>query len=160
VGLDVPSIGLRTPVGDVGITADHRIDVPAARAGLPAYWYRLLASPGEAGTAVLVGHVDSAADGPGVFYRIGELGAGDVVTVHRDDGTAPSFVVVRVARFAKDRFPTDVVYGATGRPTLRLVTCGGSFDRSTGSYRDNVVVFADLTEPRRDRFGPPLPAPR
>jgi len=144
VELAVPRIGLRTSLAEVGLTPSGSIDVPEAAPGVPAVWYRNLASPGEAGPAVIVGHVDTARDGPAVFYRLGELRPGDTITVRRADGAAPRFVVRAVVRYPKDAFPSAVVYGATAGPELRLITCGGSFDRARGSYRDNVVVFAAL----------------
>jgi hypothetical protein len=144
VELDIPRIGVRTSIAQVGPTARGTIDVPPAAPGVPALWYRGLASPGEVGPAVIVGHVDTARDGPAVFYRLGELRPGDIVTVRRADGVAPRFVVRAVARYPKEDFPAAAVYGATAGPELRLITCGGSFDRARGSYRDNVVVFAAL----------------
>ncbi|MBW8767444.1 MAG: class F sortase, partial [Geodermatophilales bacterium] len=90
---------------------------------------------------VLAGHVDSTA-GPAVFFRLGELAAGDEVVVGRSDGTTVRFTVTRVARYPKAAFPTAEVYGPTPDAQLRLITCGGDFDRSRRSYADNVVVFA------------------
>jgi hypothetical protein len=144
VTLDIPRIGVHTSLGQVGLTRQGTIAIPAPRGGLPAYWYRYLSTPGEAGPAVILGHVDTARDGPAVFFRLGDLQAGDLLMVRRADGSAPRFVVRAVARYPKDHFPTAAVYGPTGRPVLRLITCGGLFDPATGHYRDNVVVFATL----------------
>jgi hypothetical protein len=94
---------------------------------------------------VLLGHVDSAADGPAVFFRLGALRPGDPVSVRRADGTTVVFAVDRVAAYPKPAFPTRAVYGAVDHPGLRLVTCGGSFDHARGSYRGTVVVYATLT---------------
>ena len=80
-----------------------------------------------------------------MFYRLRELRAGDPVVVVRADGSRVRFVVDRVEQYPKRRFPTEDVYGPTPRAELRLVTCGGEFDRSRGSYLDNVVVTAVLT---------------
>ena len=93
------------------------------------------------GPAVLAGHVDSTA-GPAVFWRLRDLAPGDEVLVDRADGTTARFTVTRVERHPKDAFPTDEVYGPTTGAELRLITCGGEFDRAARSYRDNVVVFA------------------
>jgi sortase (surface protein transpeptidase) len=93
---------------------------------------------------VVTGHVDSA-DGPAVFFRLRELVPGDEVLVDRADGTTARFTVTRVERHLKDAFPTQAVYGPTADAQLRLVTCGGDFDRSARSYEDNVVVFARAT---------------
>jgi sortase (surface protein transpeptidase) len=97
--------------------------------------------PGDVGPAVLVGHVDLNGR-PGVFGGLSRLGRGDLVDVSRPDGRVVRFRVTRTLRFSKEAFPTDQVYEPTDRAELRLVTCGGSFNRLTGHYRDNVVVFA------------------
>lgn len=145
VTLDIPSIDVHSDVQHLGQTADGSIETP--RPG-PHYdeaaWYRYSPTPGSIGPAILLGHVDSAADGPSVFFRLGELEAGDVVSVGRADGSVAVFVVDDVRRYAKDDFPTDVVYGDVGHAGLRILTCGGAFDSSTGHYLDNVVVFASL----------------
>jgi hypothetical protein len=148
VSVQIPSIGVDAPVAPVGRDQRGAIDVPAPTrsAGATAYWYRDLASPGEVGPAVIVGHVDSARDGPAVFFRLGELRPGDQVLVRRADGARVVFVVQEVGRYPKDAFPDRSVYGPTDRPALRLITCGGSFDPVRGSYRDNVVVFASASD--------------
>lgn len=99
--------------------------------------------------AVLADHVDSRAGGPAVFFRLGELTVGDEVLIGRADGSTAVFAVERVARYPKDAFPTLEVYGDTDHAALRLITCGGAFDRATGHYVDNVVAFARLTDVRR-----------
>jgi sortase (surface protein transpeptidase) len=91
---------------------------------------------------VILGHVDSRT-GPGVFVRLSKVRRGTLVTVDRTDGSTATFRVREVAQVAKNRFPTDLVYAPSLDPSLRLVTCGGSFDRARGSYRDNVIVYAD-----------------
>jgi len=145
VSLEIPRIGVRAPLGGVGRDAAGAIAVPAPGrdASDRAYWYRGLARPGAPGPAVLVGHVDSRVGGPAVFYRLGELVPGDVVTVHRADGTAARFAVRALGRYPKATFPAATVYASTPGPSLRLITCGGGFDSRHGSYLDNVVVFAD-----------------
>jgi sortase (surface protein transpeptidase) len=90
---------------------------------------------------VILGHVDSHA-GPGIFFDLSRLPRGAVVKVDRADGSTVTFRVTKVSRVSKTRFPTDLVYAPTLEPTLRLVTCGGSFDPSRRSYRDNVIAFA------------------
>ena len=93
----------------------------------------------------MLGHIDTAAYGPAVFFRLAALRPGNKIDVHRSDGITAVFRVDRVAEYPKDQFPTRLVYGTTSYPSLRLITCGGSFDRTAHSYRDNVVVFATLT---------------
>jgi hypothetical protein len=145
VRLDIPAISVHTGLVSVGLNADGSVALPPPRAESPAGWYQYLASPGETGTAVIFGHVDTARDGPAVFYRLGALRAGDRVSVDRADGSTAVFTVSAVAEYPKIAFPAVAVYGAVGYPVLRLITCGGTFDRAHRSYRDNIVVYAELT---------------
>jgi sortase (surface protein transpeptidase) len=144
VRLDIPAIGVHTPLMSLGLLDDGSIAVPPLRRNAPAGWYRYLPTPGEAGPAVILGHVDSAHDGPAVFFRLGALRPGDQVTVTRADGSVAGFTVRSVIERAKTSFPGAAVYGPTSTPELRLITCGGRFERSSGSYRDNVIAFARL----------------
>jgi LPXTG-site transpeptidase (sortase) family protein len=100
-------------------------------------------APGDPGPALIAGHVDSRT-GPAVFYRLHQLGAGDVVQVQRG-GRWLSFRVVSTEQYAKDEFPTDKVYRPTPGPELRLITCGGEFNHARRSYRDNIVIYAVAT---------------
>jgi hypothetical protein len=145
VRLDIPAIGVHTAVTPLGLHPDGTVEVPPPERDAPAGWYRYLAAPGEVGPAVIVGHVDSARDGPAVFYRLGALRPGDTVSVRRADGVVAGFTVVDVVVYPKAAFPTAAVYGPADRPVLRLVTCGGTFDRDRGEYRDNVVAYAVLS---------------
>jgi hypothetical protein len=144
VQLDIPRIGLHTAVIRLGLNADGTVMVPPADPEAPAGWYRHLASPGEPGPAILLGHVDSY-QGPAVFHRLAELVAGDRITIDRTDGRTVEFTVQSVKTYPKHSFPTASVYGWTVGPVLRLITCGGSFDRVHRTYVSNVVVFAALT---------------
>jgi sortase (surface protein transpeptidase) len=145
VELRIPSIGVISTLQHLGQAADGSLEVPAPG---PRYndaaWYKHSPTPGELGPAVLLGHVDSAADGPSVFFRLGELEPGDRVSVERADGATAVFTVDRVRRYSKDDFPTSLVYGDIDHAGLRILTCGGAFDDSTGHYLDNIVVFASL----------------
>lgn len=142
VALDIPSVGVHTSrFVDLGRAADGSLQVPQDFSAVG--WYTLGPTPGQLGPAILAAHVDSQ-NGPAVFYRLGALRPGALVTVARLDGSTASFTVDRVQRFAKDQFPTVLVYGRTSRAELRLITCGGAFDPKTGHYLDNVVAFAHL----------------
>jgi sortase (surface protein transpeptidase) len=143
VRLRIPAIGVDTAIMELGLQSDGSLEVPPLRGDAPAGWYRNSPSPGETGASVLAGHVDTARDGPAVFFRLRELKNGDPIAVRRDDGSVAVFRVSRVAVYAKRDFPTAEVYAPIDRPGLRLITCGGAFDRSAGTYRSNVVVFAD-----------------
>jgi Sortase domain len=145
--LAAPTIGVHTPVTQLGLNPDGTMAVPPLGRDAPAGWYRYLSTPGENGPAVIVGHVDSARDGPAVFFRLGALRPGDPVLVTRADGGTVTFRVTVVTEYSKTAFPTDTVYGPVGYPRLVLITCGGSFDRSRHGYSDSVVVFATVAPP-------------
>lgn len=139
--VSIPSIGVEAPIIGLDLRGDGTIDVP--RNPDDAGWWRDGPEPGEPGPAVVYGHVDSS-PGPAVFFRLEELSSGDLIEIERADGTRVLFTVDRIGQYAKDEFPTDDVYGHQPEPVLRLVTCGGEFDRTERSYRDNVVVYAHL----------------
>jgi sortase (surface protein transpeptidase) len=143
VHLDIPRIGVDTALIPLGLQADGTVMVPPTEPGAPAGWYRHLASPGEPGPAVILGHVDSHL-GPAVFSRLSDLRAGDGISVRRADGSSVAFVVEAVRTHPKSDFPTAAVYGPTDDPVLRLITCGGAFDRARRTYLSNVVVHAEL----------------
>jgi len=140
VGIEIPAIGVRARLVPLGLNADDTLEVPT-RFG-DAGWWAGGPRPGERGPAVIAGHVDSRT-GPAVFYRLSELRAGDRISVVRRDGSRVRFVVRHSERYPKARFPTARVYGRTAGATLRLITCSGTFDRSSGHYLDNTVVYAD-----------------
>jgi hypothetical protein len=145
VRLEIPRIGVSTALQRLGKDRHGAVEVPSGpRQWEEAGWYAGGTRPGDPGSAVILGHVDSKSSGPAVFYRLGELRRGDRVEVVRADGSRVRFVVQRVERYPKRRFPTADVYYPTLTPMLRLVTCGGAFDRSWGHYVDNVIVFATL----------------
>jgi sortase family protein len=141
VRVTIPAIGVDSQLLDLGLQADGTLAVPPD--GTEAGWFTGAPTPGELGPAVIVGHVDWGG-APGVFFRLRELRAGDLITVTRQDGSTPVFAVQRVELFAKDAFPTAAVYGDLDHAGLRVITCGGSFDHRARSYVDNTVVFADL----------------
>jgi hypothetical protein len=141
VRVRLPRLGIASHLERLGIDDDGAIQTP--QDWQQAGWYRGGPRPGELGAAVILGHVDSQT-GPAVFYRLRELRPGDEILVTRVDGSVAVFTVDRLEQHRKTRFPTDDVYFPTPTPTLRLVTCGGAFDRQAGSYTDNLVVFATL----------------
>ncbi|WP_217145612.1 class F sortase [Streptomyces sp. AC627_RSS907] len=138
----VPAIRVDAPVTPVGLDADGWVGAPPPEDPNLAGWFTGAVSPGEKGTAVVVGHVDNR-QGPAVFYGLGALEKGDDVEVHRQDGKTAVFDVYGVEVFAKDDFPGDRVYASKGGPELRVITCGGAYSRQHG-YEGNVVVFARL----------------
>ena len=141
VRVDIPRIGVSSSLIRLGRAPDGTVEVPKAFG--VAGWYAGGTLPGDPGSAVILGHVDTKR-GPAVFYRLRELRRGDEIRVKRADGSWLRFVVERTEQFDKQRFPTDTVYYPTLTPGLRLVTCGGLFDPSTGHYRSNIIAFAAL----------------
>ncbi|MGI5523509.1 class F sortase [Micromonospora sp. CA-259024] len=142
--IEIPRIGVNATIMSLGTNPDGTVQVPPLEQADRAGWYEPGASPGETGNAVIVGHVDSAVLGPAVFFDLGALTPGDTVTVRRADGRPATFKVDSVKSYPKAAFPTELVYGPSDRPGLRVVTCGGQFDEAAKSYPDNVVVFASL----------------
>jgi hypothetical protein len=141
VRLRIPALHVTSSLLRLGLAKDGTMEVP--KPADIAGWYKDGPRPGQPGPAVIVGHVDSKVTGPGIFYNLYRLKRGTAVLVDRADGTTATFRVAKVSRVAKTQFPTDLVYTPTLQPTLRLVTCGGSFDKAKRSYRDNVIVYAE-----------------
>jgi hypothetical protein len=139
VYLSIPVIGVHARLIRLGLTAQGTLQVPVSTS--VAGWYTAGPRPGQPGPAVIAGHIDSRL-GPGVFFRLRLLRPGDRVYVRRADGTLAVFGVYAEQSYAKDRFPTQRVYGPAPGPELRLITCGGTFDAATGSYLSNIVVYA------------------
>jgi sortase (surface protein transpeptidase) len=143
VSLRIADIGIDVPLTTVGRQADETLEVPES-ADIPG-WYRYSPTPGELGPAIIVGHVDSPGK-PGVFWRLRELRPGQNIDLRREDGTSVRFKITDVEQFEQDAFPTEKVYGNIDHAGLRLITCGGSFNRLTGQYSHNTVVFATLVQ--------------
>ncbi|RSS42148.1 class F sortase [Streptomyces sp. WAC08241] len=143
VRVRIPVIGVDARLMRLALDEEGRLEPPPPN--LPAFagWYARGTPPGAPGTAVLTGHLDTPA-GPAVFYRLGALTPGAGIAVERADGRTALFTVDAVEEYPKDRFPDDRVYGGSGRPELRLITCGGDWSGDTG-YRANTVVYATLT---------------
>jgi len=144
VGLSISSIAVQAPVERVDVDRDGTLVPPSLREASQVGWYERGPTPGEAGNAVIVGHVDTSDSGPAVFYRLGRLKPGDEIAVTRRDGSTVTFEVDGVRLYPKRAFPADLVYGPAARPQLRLVTCGGTFDRATSTYSGNTVITATM----------------
>ncbi|MEV5311097.1 class F sortase [Streptomyces sp. NPDC052610] len=142
----IPSIQVDAPVTAVGLDSEGWVAAPPAENPNLAGWFTGAVSPGEKGTAVVVGHVDNQ-QGPAVFYGLGALKKGSHVEVARQDGKTAVFEIYGVEVFDKNNFPGDRVYASKGAPELRVITCGGGFSQQSG-YDGNVVAFARLIEVR------------
>jgi hypothetical protein len=139
VSLSIPVIGVHTRLIRLGLTAQGTLQVPASTA--VAGWYTDGPRPGQVGSAVIAGHIDSYL-GPGVFFRLRLLRPGNRVYVRQAGGRLAVFRVYAEHSYPKDHFPTQRVYGPAPDPELRLITCGGTFNPATRSYLNNVVVYA------------------
>ncbi len=145
VSLAIPAIGVTSNLSTLGRNPDGTVEVPSLddpSAG--AGWFRDSPAPGALGPSIILGHVDSRAFGPGVFYSLRDLKQGDQVEIARADSTVAVFQVDSVEVFPKAQFPTEKVYANIDHAGLRLITCGGDFDENAHSYLDNVVAFASL----------------
>ncbi|MFJ8731233.1 class F sortase [Streptomyces bauhiniae] len=144
VRLRIGAIGVNAPMARVGLDAAGALRAPAASSPGVAGWYGDGTAPGSAGTAVATGHVDTPTGSPGVFYDLGDLAEGATIEISRADRRTAVFTVRAVELHDRKNFPSEKVYGSTGRPELRLITCGGRYVKGTG-YQSNVVVYATLT---------------
>lgn len=144
VSVTAPAVGIDAALTPVGLNDDGSMAVPPTTDIVG--WYDLGPVPGARGPAVLAGHVDSRT-GPGAFFRLRDLRPGDEIHVALQNESAVRFVVERVESHPKDQLPVNQIWDDTTEPVLRLITCGGGFDRSRRSYRENIVVFARLAPP-------------
>lgn len=141
VHLSIPIIGLSVPLTVVTRNKNGTVNVPTNFA-VPA-WYSGARSPGQKGSAVILGHVDNF-HGPAVFFHLDKLQLGNRVDVTLADGRKLVFAVIGERMYKKTNFPDKLVYGPRDYPALQLVTCGGIFDSATGHYLSNIVVFTAL----------------
>lgn len=146
--LTIPALSIVTSLETLGLQADHQVMVPTTVH--IAGWYIDGPAPGQMGSAVILGHVDSHL-GPGIFFELKTLKAGDVIRVALADGEVTRFVVTKVVEYAKTTFPDRLVYGTHGTESLQLVTCGGAFDHATGHYLSNIVVYSHLVGTSRSK---------
>ncbi|HEX2069518.1 MAG TPA: class F sortase [Actinomycetota bacterium] len=139
--ITIRSIGVDAPVIKLGLRSDGTLQVPLVYS--EAGWWKGGAKPGQIGSSVIVGHVDNRR-GPAVFYKLPKLKSGDIVTISRVDKKPVRYVIEDLGVWAKSNFPSEIVYGPTPISELRLITCGGVFNRSTGHYTDNIIAFGRM----------------
>lgn len=148
VRLVVKRLGINAPISSVGLDGQGAIEVPPVADPNLVGWYRSGPTPGEAGPAIILGHKDTRS-GSAVFSRLDEIRNGDVIEVRRKDGIIAVFTVGGLEQAEKSVFPTQRVYGESPNPQLHLITCGGTYNRTTGHYTDNVIAYATMTSTRR-----------
>lgn len=145
VSISIPALDRTSDLIETGMRADGTLEVPPGAEGSPASWYDGSPTPGEVGSSVILGHVNSLSDESGVFFQLDTLEAGDQVSVTREDGSTAVFEIYRLASFAKDEFPTRDVYFPVPEAELRLITCD-DLDEANGLFPNNTVVFAKLVD--------------
>jgi sortase (surface protein transpeptidase) len=143
VRIEIPVLHVSAPIISLGLSADGAVQVPPLANHNLAGWYDHSVTPGQDGSSVILGHVDSFT-GISVFFYIKTLRPGNEIEVIRADGSTAVFTVDGVQKVVKATFPTSVIYGNVSYPSLRLITCGGPFDSATRQYLDNIVVYAHL----------------
>ncbi|MGW4840389.1 class F sortase [Streptomyces globisporus] len=143
--VQIPAIGVDAPVMDLAIENSGRLASPPENNANLAGWWARGPSPGTRGTAIVAGHVDIPT-GPAVFYNLGALKPGMTIKTPRADGSTAHFTITSIVHRADD-FPDQKVYADTGRPEIRLITCGGGFNKKLQHYEGNVVISAILTTP-------------
>ena len=141
----IPAIQVDATTVPVGLEVDGSMEIPSDVATIG--WYEpaegLGVTPGQSGTSVLAGHVDSRTQGAGAFYDLRDLRVGDLIEIAHEDGSTSTWRITRVTQYPKDELPIDEVFVWTGPPRLALITCGGAFDWTARSYTDNLVVYAE-----------------
>ncbi|MFD6426850.1 class F sortase [Streptomyces sp. NPDC060198] len=146
VRLRIPALKVDSPMMGLGLDASGALETPPDNNPVLSGWYADGTVPGSVGTAITTGHVDTRL-GPGVFFLLGALREGATVEIVRADRSIAVFTVYAVDSYSKRDFPDEKVYGPSDRPELRVITCGGEYDKKSG-YQENVVVFAALTASR------------
>ena len=148
VRIDIPDVGIHADLMKVGLQADGSVGVPPLDQAQRAAWYDGSPSPGEAGPAIIDAHVDSRETRGfrGAFYNLGRIQPGEHIEITRSDHVVATFTVDSVQQAPKAKFPTSRVYGSVPYAALRLITCGGDFDYARGSYKDNTIVYAHMTD--------------
>ncbi|MGW2179516.1 class F sortase [Streptomyces sp. NPDC001732] len=141
--LSIPTIGVNAPFTDLSLGANGQLDAPPPDDNNLVGWYKDGATPGERGASIVAGHVDTMT-GPAVFLQLQYLKPGTKVDITRADGSVATFKVDSVEQFSKAKFPDERVYADTNSAQLRLITCGGAYNKTSKDYEDNVVAFAHL----------------
>ncbi|AWN25266.1 class F sortase [Streptomyces libani] len=146
--VSIPAIAVDAPFTPLTIGPTGALNAPPAGDKNLVGWYKDGAAPGERGSAIIAGHVDTKT-GPAVFLQLESLKTGATINITREDGIIATFKVDSVETFNKARFPNDRVYADAPTAQLRVITCGGAYDRKVKDYVDNVVVFAHLASFRQ-----------
>jgi sortase A len=143
VSFSIPKLGIENAnIESVGLDKENKMDIP--KKDQDVAWYNLGAKPGEAGNAVMAGHLDTKTGAPAVFYEINKLKPGDELSVKDKDGKIYKYAVIEVKTYELDEFPLEEVFGAGDKPRLNLITCEGNYDKSSKLYSQRLVVYSEL----------------
>jgi sortase (surface protein transpeptidase) len=153
--LEIPAIGVHAPLvptgaegapGTASLTIPDNIHTVAWWDGTVLDGHRVVhenaPSPGQPGVAVIAGHIDSAAAGPGALFDLRDLAKGDTIEIVDSLGRISNWTVSSPPETALKTNLPSALWVSNGPPKLALVTCGGPFDTATGHYLDNVIVWA------------------
>ncbi len=140
--LTIPSIGVNARVEQVGVTSSGEMGLPSS--AWTVAWYNLGTAPGEYGNSVIAGHLDSRS-GPAVFWSLRRLQYGDQVNVYSGDNQM-TFEVQAVESYNYYNAPLQEIFGWVPDRNLNLITCNGTFDRSSANYNQRLVVYTRLIE--------------
>lgn len=139
----IPSLNIEdAPVESVGLDKDNKMDIPKKDEDVG--WYNLGPKPGEKGNAVIAGHLDTKTGAPAVFYELNKLKPGDELSVKAKDGKEYKYAVTDVKSYELDKFPLQEVFGSGGKARLNLITCEGTYNRSSKLYSHRLVVYSEL----------------
>ncbi len=140
--LEIPVLHVDARVQYVGVTSKGTMGVPSNFTDVA--WYKYGAVPGQAGSAVMDGHVDNALSLPGVFKHLADIHVGDDLYVQTNDGSTLHFRVYDVETYPYDQVPMQTVFAQTRDAHLTLITCGGTWVQSKKTYDHRVVVYSAL----------------
>lgn len=143
VRIQIPRIGMNAAVEQVGLEADGTMSVP--KSWWTVGWYNLGYKIGDAGSAVISGHYDTNTGAPAVFFRVGNLSTGDIITVTNSDGSIFKFRVYQKKSYPWDQMPLQTIFDSRGKSQLNLITCSGTWDKTTKNYSHRTVVYAEIT---------------
>ncbi|OGE15298.1 hypothetical protein A3F00_02125 [Candidatus Daviesbacteria bacterium RIFCSPHIGHO2_12_FULL_37_11] len=144
VKISIPKLKIEASVEQVGLDTKGRMDVPKRFDNIG--WYNLGFRPGQNGSAVLSGHLDTVSGKPAVFYNLSKLTKDDEISITDGEGKILKFRVYNIESYPFNQFPLHEVFATTGRPLLNLITCSGNFNKLTRNYTNRTVVYAEIID--------------
>jgi len=139
--LEIPKLGIKTRIQHIGLDANQKMKVPSNNTDVA--WFDLGPKPGEIGSAVIVGHLDTKSSRPAVFWNLHKLKAGDDIFVIDGNNNKKRFQVVSSEKYETGIAPMEKIFGANDGAYLNLITCGGVWDKTKNNYTERFVVFTE-----------------